>query len=588
MSFTFTRQRSSSVNSLSSNHSMTPCVNNGGSGTSSGLSHPSTPVPPNLSSQPHHIPPLPPLSITHSISDNITTSTPISSTSAINRASIASISNTVIAPANLNSGSDCQTSSLPPPAVPVPVPPPPPPSQASSSMVPPLVSTSSYNHLSTTPILPPFTSSTINQKDSVTATPNSLRSMSIVSLDRSPRNSIISIDDNLRSHTRNNSTNSLASLSGHTATHGFTHIYPKQTNGITVGNSSAIISDDDSELDSSTPSRPIIRPTNRFKKRSNSREGTLKRDFKFKFDESITNLSGSQLNLHQPAPTSPILLATLPHGLSGSPTSSTITNISSSSKLNDPVSSPNSLTSSMEKHLKKLKTSNLMQQSMYIKRKLAISKDLQLEFYNSVSNNNNSNNLGSSLSSGSLTSPPIPPLSPPIISSELLDTKFFSPLLPNSVSRKSVTQPPLIPSTFIPPNLPIMQTLQEQNEMINKLNRKWNRSMISDTLKPKGSKKDMVDIQSDDNEQRGVNNLDDGINTVSNASTTTIGSNNATNGSNSSSNNSSISSGVEGTNNSAPVHTTGVNPKKRSRRILFDSDYDYESYDDYNYDIYDN
>ena len=76
---------------------------------------------------------------------------------------------------------------------------------------------------------------------------------------------------------------------------------------------------------------------------------------------------------------------------------------------------------------------------MYIKRKLAISKDLQLEFYNSVSNNiNNTNNngLSSSLSAiSSSTSPlsstsnnplsPLPPLSPPIISSELLDSKFF-------------------------------------------------------------------------------------------------------------------------------------------------------------------
>ena len=142
------------------------------------------------------------------------------------------------------------------------------------------------------------------------------------------------MDDNLRSHTRNNSTTSLVSLSGHSATHGFTHIHSKQVNGIIGGvvNSSAIISDDDSEFDSSTPSRTIIKPSNRFKRRSNSKDGYLKRDFKFKFDDSINNLH----HTHQP-PTSPTLMTTLPHSLSGSPTSS-------SSKLNDPISSPNSLT----------------------------------------------------------------------------------------------------------------------------------------------------------------------------------------------------------------------------------------------------
>lgn len=577
MSFTFTRQRSSSVNSLSSNHSMTPCLNN--SGASSGLSHPSTPVPSNhLPSQPHHPPNLPPLSTTshpipteHTATSITTTTTSNNNTTTAPSASVSSgTAMETMASTNTTTSNLDSASPLPPPPIPSAPTPTPTPMPASG------ISTTSQN-TSTTPILPPLTSNAISQKDSVTATPNSLRSMSIVSLDRSPRNSIISMDDNLRSHTRNNSTTSLVSLSGHSATHGFTHIHSKQVNGIIGGvvNSSAIISDDDSEFDSSTPSRTIIKPSNRFKRRSNSKDGYLKRDFKFKFDDSINNLH----HTHQP-PTSPTLMTTLPHSLSGSPTSS-------SSKLNDPISSPNSLTTgngsgnssssststggNADKHLKKLKTANLMQQSMYIKRKLAISKDLQLEFYNSVSNNiNNTNNngLSSSLSAiSSSTSPlsstsnnplsPLPPLSPPIISSELLDSKFFSPLLPNSMSRKSVPAPN-IPSTLIPPNLPIMQTLQEQNELINKLNRKWNKSMINDTLKPKELKKDT-------SSDRILNNTTTNTITTSNGSTNNNSSGSSTNG----------------------VHTTMVNPRKRSRRILFDSDYDYESYDDYNYDIYD-
>lgn len=82
--------------------------------------------------------------------------------------------------------------------------------------------------------------------------------------------------------------------------------------------------------------------------------------------------------------------------------------------------------------------------------------------------------------------------------------------------------------------------------------------MINDTLKPKELKKDT-------SSDRILNN------TTTNTITT----------SNSSTNNSSSGSSTNG------VHTTMVNPRKRSRRILFDSDYDYESYDDYNYDIYD-
>ncbi|RCK54840.1 hypothetical protein Cantr_04130 [Candida viswanathii] len=536
MSFTFTRQRSSSVNSLSSNHSITPCVNNNnnnmsGSGASSGLSHPSTPVPPNIpTSQPHHLPPLPPLSLPPAITNNTNNTT--------------------------TSSSIIQAHAPPPTSS----------SSASSSMDPersrqgspaPLAAGPSSSHASTTPILPPLTSTAIGNKDkdSVAPTPNSLRSMSIVSLDRSPRNSIISIDDNLRSHTRNNSTTSLVSLSGHSATHGFTHIHSKQSSsGMAGSNSSAIISDDDSEFDSSTPSRTILKPMHRFKRRSTSKEGPLKRDFKFKFDDSNPHL----LPHHHQPPTSPTLFATLPHSLSGSPTST-----ASSSRLTDPISSPNStLIPTDPKNLKKLKTSNLIQQSMYIKRKLAISKDLQLEFYNSISSNSgtsaNSNShtsLNSSISATSpSTPPPVPPLSPPIISSELLDSKFFSPLLPSAATRKSVSSPP-IPNTLIPPNFPIMQTLQEQNELINKLNRRWNKAIIND-IKPKELKKDSPAMA-----EGSVCSGSDGV---------------------------SGGSGSGSDPGSGSTSATTVNPRKRSRRILFDSDYDYEGYDDYNYDIYDN
>ena len=61
-----------------------------------------------------------------------------------------------------------------------------------------------------------------------------------------------------------------------------------------MSNGSAIISDDDSELDQTTPSRTILKPIRRLKRRSNSND-PINRDFKLKFDDrSVHHINQQQ------------------------------------------------------------------------------------------------------------------------------------------------------------------------------------------------------------------------------------------------------------------------------------------------------
>ena len=81
-------------------------------------------------------------------------------------------------------------------------------------------------------------------------------------------------------------------------------------------------------------------------------------------------------------------MTTNPQSLNASPTSVSL------SRFQDlaPITISNSYNNTNPLRLQKfekLKSTNLIQQSMYIKRKLAISKDLQIEYFNSVSHNNN-------------------------------------------------------------------------------------------------------------------------------------------------------------------------------------------------------
>lgn len=553
MTVTFTRQRSSSVTSISSNRSLTPSNNNINSGT---FTHSSAPTPtPTPTSQPLH---LPPLSMSNSSDQNpqhvlpsqitppllmIPTSGPTISEPTTRTTTTTATTNT-----NTNADTNTNTSTATLPSTNV------------APQLPSLLSTStSTSNTSTTPVLP-----------ATNPTPTSVRSMSIVSLDRSPRNSIVSTDDNLRSHTRNNSATSLASLTSHpVAVHGLSsvnlahslnplHVHHKQ-----MSNGSAIISDDDSELDQTTPSRTILKPIRRLKRRSNSND-PINRDFKLKFDDrSVHHINQQQ---QQQQPTSPTLMTTNPQSLNASPTSVSLSRFQDLAPITISNSSNNTNPPLDSKNLKKLKSTNLIQQSMYIKRKLAISKDLQIEYFNSVSHNNN-NSIHSLATTTPSSSPPLPPpLSPPSISSELLDSKFFPPLPLALMSRKSTASPP-IPMSLIPPNQPILQTLQEQNELIIKLNRRWNKASVNESNK--GKQQHLKPDTPGSPISAGLI-----INTNANTRATNTTTTNTT-------------MLPPSSNNSATISNTTMTSRKRSRQVLLDEDYEYHSYDDYNYDSYD-
>ena len=556
MTVTFTRQRSSSVTSISSNRSLTPSNNNINSGT---FTHSSAPTPtPTPTSQPLH---LPPLSMSNGSDQNpqhvlpsqitppllmIPTSGPtISEPTTRTTTTTATATTTTNTNTNADTNTNTSTATLP--------------STNVAPQLPSLLSTStSTSNTSTTPVLP-----------ATNPTPTSVRSMSIVSLDRSPRNSIVSTDDNLRSHTRNNSTTSLASLTSHpVAVHGLSsvnlahplnplHVHHKQ-----MSNGSAIISDDDSELDQTTPSRTILKPIRRLKRRSNSND-PINRDFKLKFDDrSVHHINQQQ----QQQPTSPTLMTTNPQSLNASPTSVSLSRFQDLAPITISNSSNNTNPPLDSKNLKKLKSTNLIQQSMYIKRKLAISKDLQIEYFNSVSHNNN-NSIHSLATTTPSSSPPLPPpLSPPSISSELLDSKFFPPLPLALMPRKSTASPP-IPMSLIPPNQPILQTLQEQNELIIKLNRRWNKASVNESNK--GKQQHLKPDTPGSPISAGLI-----INTNANTRATNTTTTNTT-------------MLPPSSNNSATISNTTMTSRKRSRQVLLDEDYEYHSYDDYNYDSYD-
>ena len=208
MTVTFTRQRSSSVTSISSNRSLTPSNNNINNGT---FTHSSAPTPtPTPTSQPLH---LPPLSMSngsdqnpqHVLPSQITPPLLMIPTSGPTISEPTTRTTTTTATTNTNTNADTNTNTSTATL----------PSTNVAPQLPSLLSTStSTSNTSTTPVLP-----------ATNPTPTSVRSMSIVSLDRSPRNSIVSTDDNLRSHTRNNSTTSLASLTSHpVAVHGLSSV----------------------------------------------------------------------------------------------------------------------------------------------------------------------------------------------------------------------------------------------------------------------------------------------------------------------------------------------------------------------------
>ncbi|KAI5952984.1 hypothetical protein KGF57_004100 [Candida theae] len=586
------------------------------------------------------------------------------------------------------------------------------------------VPSNSKNDLTSTPTL---SSANINTIQNVAPTPNSARSMSIVSLERSARNSIVSVDENLRYHTRNDSSASLASI-GHVNQNTFTMtpagnpssggLHRHTDHGFDQGNSvskmrlghdnrsssgdgvtgnnqgsgcsgSAILTDEESEYDTrmtnsrtpqssdglktipSTPvlgatatngsfpsgptSRGMAKPMHRPKRRSFKDETSvqhLKNDFRFKFHETYS--AGTAAVSPPTIPTTPVSYHNSNahiHSLTASPTSESLIyggkHLHMESPLDDShiaFTSPALNHDTMSKNLespemksisstsispmqssgpvKKLKSTSLIQQSLYLKKKLAFSKDLQIEF-NNASDLTNTSESGCCGSKGALHSHLIT-MSPPL-SAALSEAKFFAHLPPSSnvmapsrrrlssslneteraknlptsagasgdmrvneaadldvgsstsslsksdfmVSSNDHDSPKTLSSAPMTP-LRAMQSVKEQNDLITKLNQKWNKSMINNasntTIEGHSG-----DGNGGNNNSEENNKVDQAVGAIANAST---GPELNTHGS------PDLNSG-----NSSSVLHLARNSRKRSRRDSFEVDDDEDDgFDDYNYD----
>ncbi|EAZ63566.2 DNA-binding proteins Bright/BRCAA1/RBP1 and related proteins containing BRIGHT domain-containing protein [Scheffersomyces stipitis CBS 6054] len=335
------------------------------------------------------------------------------------------------------------------------------------------INTSSINNNTTTSI----TSAGIA---AVLATPNTVRSMSIVSLE-SPRNSIVSLGDDFIRPTRNNSTTSLASLNSQSTA------INNNSNGLPndyviahrlrhhINTSSAILSDDDSELE--TTHRTILKP----RLRRDTKPDLvlpLNRDFKFKYDSSGAGYSLGSASNGSGATTTPSSPSAAPaEGSSLNPTRSPplLTINPALRLLQDPTPSPLSLTKldlltkehhqvalEQDKVSKKSKVNSLMQSSLFLKKKLILSKDLQLEL---MHNTNSPSSTQTSLKPSQVST-----LAP--VSSELMNAKF---LTANTTATGKKTYS----------NSPVMETLVERNKRIHELNQKWNRSISAEATSTK-------------------------------------------------------------------------------------------------------
>lgn len=316
------------------------------------------------------------------------------------------------------------------------------------------------------------------------------RSMSIILLEL-PRNSIISIDDTFLRPTRNNSTASLSSLGTAAVTspsdqmpHNFTRHKAKSSK-----NSCAVMSDEDSELELHLTHGKV-----RWHRRSSDKVqkppvlSNLKKDYKFKFDRHRPRVSSpsSALTppdtafLHPPPQAQPKFLDDpspsplsltheansylhSPHRIHNTdsdfgslhphelmylhipPAKSIQSSPTQSSE--DELSYPHKLPS------KKLRNSSISQ-SIFLKKRMLLLKDIQLELLES---NNNPGMASTNVLNAADTKFP-ESLKPQ--SQELLDDG-------NVADHSSLPSPPV----GVEPNI-------RRNRLITELNRKWNKAVL--------------------------------------------------------------------------------------------------------------
>ncbi|PSK37956.1 hypothetical protein C7M61_003207 [Candidozyma pseudohaemuli] len=342
------------------------------------------------------------------------------------------------------------------------------------------------------------------------------RSMSIISLEL-PRNLIISVDDNFLKPSRNDSTASLSSMGVALPNE------PAKDNYIIThrhklrhkNNTSAIMLDEDSELEIQIGKARWRR--NSSEKRVSSLL-SVKKDYKFKFDKkkskshlATSNPQPSVSFTHPPA--APVLEDPVSLPLSVHEASfPSLTNVlhhqhhqnqhlHSSQHQNTNQSppppppphlpstlwaqssqksqSPGSISPDDTESLGQLRTpskkvrSSSITQSMFLKRRMLLLKDLQLELLELNSSPNSSPNIMSSdtkFPTPALPQPHRPGLS--IIDDNVSPSQTFNPL-------RALRSPSPPPQCFFSEET----STRQQNKLITELNRKWNKAVFDSSEK---------------------------------------------------------------------------------------------------------
>ena len=285
---------------------------------------------------------------------------------------------------------------------------------------------------------------------------NHNRSLSIISLE-SPRNSIVSFDDGLTRPPRTDSNVSLSSMVGNNGgmtppsggskeTLRLNHkIMPKASSNV-------ITSDEDSEVEQ----KPIFNCQCNKKGRYHSEPAPnsyLKKDFEFHYGingnkkerkhNNYSNIHGNPHPNHRhidnikPATDTKSDINPPPLMLDTENQNIEVKDLAEKTDGTDKV---------IAKKIKPVNKTNRTHQSMYLKKKLIYSKDLQLELMNS------NTGMGKNL-----------------------DTRFIESV-PSSLRSVNPNFKAQIKDFE---NEPIITTLEHQNKLITKLNEKWNKSLIT-------------------------------------------------------------------------------------------------------------
>lgn len=337
------------------------------------------------------------------------------------------------------------------------------------------LSGSASPHVVRLPTVPPSKKQRSSSMNSVSSNHSThQRSMSIISLE-SPRNSIVSLEDNFLRPTRNNSTNSLASLSA------LSPFDSKDT--FVIGRkvkskaSSAVFSDEDSELELQiSVQRAKWRRRSSEKIQKPSFLASLKKDFKFKYDNHLKPKSvPPNAKFMEDGTPSPLSIATDGSGLPLHRnhqsqllhhTSMSLTSMSHTpmSAYHNPGELDYELPAPQRAPGKKLRTSSITQ-SIFMKKRMLLSKDIQLELL---------------LSHSPAVSPPTHSDARfPVILQPLPLRGQIHNLLSLHRNDDAPQSPPMRSSPSPPPlQIPSEPSVRQQNKLIYELNRKWNKAVF--------------------------------------------------------------------------------------------------------------